>query len=775
MEAVWQKIRADVVSRPLISLLIVVTIVAAAMLLTLAIATLGNSSAPYDRSFAELNAAHLWLYLDRAHVTRRDVERIQARPGVTASTGLRTAALTRIRIRETRVWVSFRALPEAPPEVNRLLVTEGRGLAPHEGALLASKDLDDIYTLAPGEEVEVTREGGATESLPVVGLAYNPMWDTYRNSQPPYVYVTEETFRDLFPTEAAWEWSVGLRLADPEAVDEVIAQVEALVGDEGLSGTTDWRDVKRSAAFGAQINFVFLGAFSLFAILATVLVIASSIGSSVLAQFRQIGMLKAIGFTRGQILTLYLGQYLLLALVGAPVGIGLGIALAPLPLKSVAASLSTPYRPPVDLPLVAGVVGICALVVTLASVGAANRGARANTVKAIAVGAEAPSQRPSLGVRLATALGLPMVLVLGLNDVFAKPLRSLMTGLNLTLGVIGIVFGLALNTTLDAYRADPSLLGIPYDARVTRDRLSDGAARHRIRQAPGVAAFYGEAIVDAETLTGESFQVRAVEGDVAAFPFRLPEGRFFRPGTNEAIAGRGLMDWLGLEVGDEVTLTLGDRTRRPVTFRIVGVYLEPVNVGQMLMVNLPTVNRVVRGVEARAYYLKLDPGADAALLKRYLEPRPDADLSFSLVRQAIPDAVTYLQLAIFALSAILIGIALVNVFNTSLLAMQEKVRVVGILKTVGMTPAQVVAMVTTAAGFLGLVATILGLPLGMLFTRLLLDQIGASYGFGSVRVALNPLYVLLLPPLMVGVSVLGGMLPGQRAARISIVDVLRRA
>lgn len=75
-----------------------------------------------------------------------------------------------------------------------------------------------------------------------------------------------------------------------------------------------------------------------------------------------------------------------------------------------------------------------------------------------------------------------------------------------------------------------------------------------------------------------------------------------------------------------------------------------------------------------------------------------------LVEEAIPSSVIYLQLAVFILGGILIGIAVVNVFITSLLATQEKLRVVGILKTVGMIPAQVVAMVNPDAGVLGLLA-----------------------------------------------------------------------
>jgi putative ABC transport system permease protein len=580
--------------------------------------------------------------------------------------------------------------------------------------------------------------------------------------------------RRLCPDESTWAWSLGLRLTDPEAVDATVDRVTALLHDEdAVLAHTDWHEVKRSAVFGAKINFIFLGAFGFFALVATILVIATSIGSLVLTQFRQIGILKTLGFTRRQVLWLYMGQYLILGVVGSAIGLVGGVLLAPLPLKSVAASLSTTYEPPLNVPLVLGVVGGVLTVVVAATWTAASRGARINIIRAMTTGAESPRGNSGFDVQWVSHLNIPVVLRLGMNDVFARPLRSFLTGLNLTLGVIGIVFGLTINATLEAYRADPSLLGIVYDARVTREAYSDRKTRYLLRKAPDVTAFYSEALVEAETPSGETFQIRAVEGDLQAFPFRISEGRFFRPHTYEAIAGRGLLDWLGLEVGDQLTIFIEEDEHRAVTWQIVGQYPEPVNTGEMLMVSYPTIERELGGVAPRTYLLKLAPKGDPARVKRYLEPGPDADLNFVLAQQAIPDVVVYLQLAIFALSVILIGIALINVFNTSLLSMQEKIATVGILKTVGMTPRQVMVMFNTAAGFLGVLATVLGLPIGLGFTRILLQTLADTYGFGEVRMTLHPIYAVGLLPVMVGISVLGSLLPGRRAARLAIVRVLR--
>jgi ABC-type antimicrobial peptide transport system permease subunit len=230
---------------------------------------------------------------------------------------------------------------------------------------------------------------------------------------------------------------------------------------------------------------------------------------------------------------------------------------------------------------------------------------------------------------------------------------------------------------------------------------------------------------------------------------------------------------LGLEVGDELTIIFDESPNRPSTWRIVGQYPEPTNSGEMMMVSLPTATRWVRAIEPDTYFLKLADNSRMAYLKEYLKHASDEDLNLHLTRQAIPDDVFYLQLAIFALAVILIGIALINVFNTSLLAMQEKTRDIGILKTLGMTPTQVMAMVNTSAGILGLIAAVAGIPLGFVLTKHLLRTLSETYGFGHVHAALNLLDVGLLVPVMILVSIAGSVIPGRRAAGLSIVRVLR--
>ncbi|MBN1304246.1 MAG: ABC transporter permease [Anaerolineales bacterium] len=775
MSAVWKKIVADLFHRRWITFLVTCTVIVSAALLTLALSTLLNLSGPYDKLFDELNSAHLWLHFKPYRVSSMDIRRIEALPGVVDSTDVQYSYFSQVTIsNETRAWVDLRVIPLEPPNVHSLKVIAGRYLLPGKDEILIEKYAADTYHVAVGDMIEVTREDNTKAALPVIGIAYDPMYDTYRSNQLPSLFVSQDTFRSQFPDQDTWVWSVGLRLADPEAVDEVLDEIESMRSSEFVDTHTDWRDAKESAVFSVQLTFAFLSAFSIFAIFATILIVVSVVSSMVLSQIRQIGILKAIGFTGNQVSLLYVGQYAIISLVGAGLGFILGLILAPLPLQTITASLGTTYYPPFSFLLMGLVFLIIPGTNILAAWAAARRGAKANVIRSIATGAESPLQKPFWGTRFIEYLGAPMTIVMGFNDTFAKPIRAILTGLNLTLGVIGIVFGLTLSGTLQTYRENPALLGIVYDAFVTRQDSSDGRAQRILSQAPGVQAFYGEYRLRVKTLDGEEFLLRAVEGELSAFPFYIPEGRFFYLDTNEAIVGRGLLDWLDLEIGDSLTLTLAENDRRTETWTIVGVYPEPADAGQRMIVPLSSVLALDRHAASESYYLKVDQNVDLLKLRKYIEPDKDTDLTLTLVEEAIPSSVIFLQLAIFMLGGILVAIAVVNVFIMSLLSTQEKIRVVGILKTIGMIPFQVVVMIITSAGVLGMLAVLIGIPAGLLLTRVLLTTLSNAFGFGLVSVSVNVLVIIFLIPIIISISLLGSLIPARWASRISIVRVLRQ-
>src|SRR5512138_1344111 len=168
MNAIWEKIRADLFRHRVISILIIGTITIATTLLTLALSTLSNLGGPYDRLFAEVNGAHLWLFFKAGRVNTADIRQIQRISGIIASTPRQYSYRTQVRIHDTRAWVVLRVIPDEQPAINRLYLLDGRSISPDSKEVVAERFLDRAYKLNVGESVTITRSDGRDVDLPIV-------------------------------------------------------------------------------------------------------------------------------------------------------------------------------------------------------------------------------------------------------------------------------------------------------------------------------------------------------------------------------------------------------------------------------------------------------------------------------------------------------------------------------------------------------------------------------------------------------------------------------
>ena len=768
MRAILLKIKVDLLHSRTTTLLVMFTIMAAATLLALTVIALTSMSDPYDRVFNTLNGAHLWLYFDRDRTKRSDVARIEQLAGISASSGLQTSQVARAEFHpDETAQVSVRCIPPEPPAVNALLITAGRDLTGADArgearGVLLDKNLAEQYRVQIGDRIQLRTDSG-DKSLMVVGLAFNPTWDIYRTTQPAYIYLPQKTFESFFSDPVAWDWSLGLRLADPQAVDAALAAAESRLHNKAIRAHTDWREVRDAYIFGVQLNALLLTAFGLFALWASALIITNSISGVVLAQFRDIGVLKALGFTGRNIAWVYLGQNLLIGAVAGALGMGAAVLLAPLPLANMARSLNTTPRSAFDPLLLAGVWLVVQLVVLFATAWPAWRGMRVNIIRAISTGYEMANPKPSLLARLARLARLPVPVVMGVKDAFAQRGRALLTLASLMVGVVSLVFNLVLNNVIDDYLRDPSQLGVVYDAWVDRAGVSDKTARAILETTPGVSAFYAHAATTVKTADGLEFNLRGADGDLARFPYKLEAGRVIdTTASGEAMIGLGLQNWLGLALGDKFSVRVGEKDL-PLTLRVVGVYREPADQGQMAITGLRSLREIGSPLDPNTYYLRLAPGADVAALRATLKSRSKDHLSLSLMNTT-PESLVHFRIAMLALSAVLVALAMASVFNSAVLDVRERLNEVGVFKALGMTPGQILLMVLSSGATLGALAGVLGAPLGVALVQVTLTALGQYTGFGSFDFEPQWLTLILPALLAVLVSLLGSCIPAWWAA-----------
>lgn len=174
------------------------------------------------------------------------------------------------------------------------------------------------------------------------------------------------------------------------------------------------------------------------------------------------------------------------------------------------------------------------------------------------------------------------------------------------------------------------------------------------------------------------------------------------------------------------------------------------------------------------FEVALTPGTD---LQAYLASVRAADPGLNAWDNSgvNPFTVSMISLSV-ALSLMLGTVAALSVFNTVVLNVRERRRDLGMLKSIGMTPRQVVVMTVTSMAGLGLVGGLVGVPAGILAHRYVMPLAAHAAKVDIPRSLLHvwqPGTLLLLAVTGAVIAVLGAIVPARGAARLTIAEVLR--
>jgi putative ABC transport system permease protein len=277
------------------------------------------------------------------------------------------------------------------------------------------------------------------------------------------------------------------------------------------------------------------------------------------------------------------------------------------------------------------------------------------------------------------------------------------------------------------------------------------------------------------TLGTNTLGVDFLSGDYNTIGYQeeLVRGRWLH-GPGEAVAGSRAMHKAGLAVGDELTLRLGAKT---TAVKIVGEVIEGVPGQGTLIADRATLDRLATDYRPRAeqvsFPIQLTAGTTAA---QYEQQLTDAQLGLALGGEKRDQLFLAIVISLATLLSLLLAtVAALGVFNTAVLNTRERRRDLGMLKSIGMTPGQVLTMVVTSMVALGLVGGLLGVPLGMLAHGLILPRMGRAALVdlpGFMLHVWQPVVLVLLILAGVAIAVLGALAPASAAARLRIAEVL---
>ncbi|MEV6330163.1 ABC transporter permease [Streptomyces sp. NPDC051909] len=805
--ALGRVVRAGVARRRVQTTVTVLTTLLSVAAAVLAAGLLVVSQQPFDRAFARQDGAHLTVQFDGTAVTAEEAAATARAAGVTRAAGPFAVAAVRLHgegappgFEPPPLTVAGRSTADAP--VDRVSLVEGRwATAPGE---IVVEQGSRLPYMRPGAVLTAGRPAhpgpDAVDSagipLTVVGIAESVGESADAWVAPAQVAALTGDRAGRPDLQMLYRLDRSATAADIEAGRTAVVAAlgrRGTAGPAGVAGSQSYLDVRQTAQENTAAFIPFVTAFAVLGLALSVLVIGIVVSGVVGAATRRIGVLKAVGFTPLQIGRAYVAQ----ALVPAAAGAVLGVAVANAAAVPVMAELATTYGTAqvlipawVDLAGLAGVL----LVVAVAAYGPALRAARLRTADALRAGGPGlPGGGDGLarraGRRIGRRLGrlpLPRAVVLGLAGIAARPGRSAATGAAVALGALAVTFAVGLGSTLVAVKtdgdpdsaADVTVLSLGRsgtEPMPTNAEPADPAAvTEAIRSFPSSAAFYrtAPAHVGVAGLKGGALFV-GYDGDSSEGGHTMVSGRWFSaPG--EAVVPTRFLQATGLSLGQTVTLSEQGRTAR---LTLVGEVFDLGGKGLTIRARAASVADLQLRFLPSEFHVLLPAGADA---QSYAE-RLDARLR-PLGAQAAPaekahsSVITAMQALITLLTVMLIAVAALGVLNTVVLDTRDRVRDLGILKSLGMTPAQTVARVLTSVGVVGLLAGAVGVPLGVALHRAVMPAMGSAVGSTIPPVDLDVYGTPLLTGLVLAgvlIATAGALLPAGWAARTDTARALR--
>jgi putative ABC transport system permease protein len=300
------------------------------------------------------------------------VERLRRVPGVQAVAALGYSSLP-LRVGPIGTRASATVLdPAALGPALRLTMVSGR-VEDLAGGVFVSDDLAARYRLAPGDRLGV--------GWPVGGEREHRLTGVYRASGLVTGLLVPRSMA-LPRLEEADAYTAFVALAPGAAPAAVRAGLERAVADRPDLVVRSRPEYLASELRDTDRILGMLYALLALAVVIGVLGVANTLALSVVERTREIGLLRALGLTRGQLRMLIRTESALIALVGGVLGVGggylLGALLQRVALRTGLLDAAVPLGQ-----LLAALAGL-AVVGALAAAGPARRAARTDVLGAIA-------------------------------------------------------------------------------------------------------------------------------------------------------------------------------------------------------------------------------------------------------------------------------------------------------------------------------------------------------------------------------------------------------
>lgn len=482
---------------------------------------------------------------------------------------------------------------------------------------------------------------------------------------------------------------------------------------------------------------------------------------SVFERTREIGVLRAVGWSRKLVLGMILGESIVVCLIGGILGVGIGyLGLYFITESTVMMGMSTES---ITIGLLAQALMTVLVLGLFGGLYPAWRASQLQPIEALRY--EGGSSGSS--VKRLPFGGMPI------QSLWQRTTRTA-----LTVSVIAITVGsiMALQSMVNGMSKSMADMAIGEDAEImvrqaniadTSTSAIDEKIKDKIAAMPETESVSGMLLTAVMLPENNSFFILQGfnPGEFAIRRFKIVRGETLT-NNRQIIIGSMIAKALKKDVGDAIVLS-GSR------FRITGVYESSVGWeelgGVITLRDAQTFMGRPRKVTIIAVKLK-DPSQASAVVEKINRQIPDihAALTGEFAAQ-MPDFEATNAL-MGGISFLAIAVGGLGVMNTMLMAVLERTREIGVLRALGWRRRRVMDLILRESAILGLLGGLVGVGVAMVL---------------AYSIKLSPLYRDIIQPIWSAdvfirailvsliLGLLGGGYPAYRATKLQPVEALR--